>query len=48
MSVIFDGTSRLGEAPAVVAQLVRVDWTIQQCLACVQLLAKSLSREEIT
>ena len=45
--VIFDGTSRLGEALSVVVRFVRVDWTIQQRLVCVQLLAKSLSGEEI-
>ena len=45
VSVIFDGTSRLGEALAVVVRFVGVDWTIQQRLVRVQLLAKSLSGE---
>ena len=47
VSVIFDGTSRLGEALAVVFQFVGVDWTIEQRLVRVQLLVKSLSGDEI-
>ena len=47
VSVIFDGTSRLGEALAVVLRFISVDWTIDQRLIRVQLLAKSLSGEEI-
>ena len=47
VSVIFDGTSRLGEALAVVVRFVSDDWTIEQRLLRVQLLAKSLSGEEI-
>ena len=43
VSVIFDGTSRLGEALAVVVRFVSDDWTIEQRLLRVQLLAKSLS-----
>lgn len=47
VSVIFDGTSRLGEALAVVLRFVGVDWTIEQCLVHVQLFAKSFLGEEI-
>jgi hypothetical protein len=47
VSVIFDGTSRLGEALAVVLRFIGIDWTIEQRLVRVQLLAKSLSGEEI-
>ena len=47
VSVIFDGTSRLGEALAVVLRFISDDWTIEQRLVRVQLLAKSLSGEEI-
>ena len=41
VSVIFDGTSRLGEALAVVLCFIRENWTIEQRLLHVQLLAKS-------
>ena len=47
VSVIFDGTSRLGEALAVMVRFVSDDWTIEQRLLRVQLLAKSLAGEEI-
>jgi len=47
VSAIFDGTSRLGEALAVL-RFVTSKWTIEQCLMKVQLLAKSLKWEEIT
>ena len=47
VSVIFDGTTRLGEALAVVLRYVADDWSIQQRLVCLQLLAKSLTGEEI-
>ena len=42
VSVIFDGTSRLGEALAVVLRSIGENWTIERLLR-VQLLAKSLS-----
>lgn len=32
VSVIFDGTSRLGEAMAVVVCFVSVEWVVIQCL----------------
>lgn len=47
VSVIFDGTSRLGQALTLVLRFVGLDWTIVQRLFRVQLLAKSLSGEEI-
>ena len=47
MSVIFDGTSRMGEAMAIIVQYVTAEWKIEQCLNCVQPLAKSLAGEEI-
>ena len=36
LSVIFDGTSRLGEALAVVLRFVSSDWSVEQCLVRVQ------------
>ena len=47
VSVIFDGTSRLGKALAVVLRFIGENWTIEQRLLRVQLLAKSLSGQEI-
>ena len=47
VSAIFDGTSRLGEALAIVLRFISDDWTIEQRLVRVQLLAKSLSGEEL-
>ena len=47
VSVIFDGTSRLGEALAIVLRFVATEWTIEQRLIIVQLLSKSLKGEEI-
>ena len=47
VSVIFDGTSRLGEALAIVLRFVGENWTTEQRLVRVQLLAKSMSGEEI-
>ena len=48
MSVIFDGTTRRGEALAVVLRFVdNKQWVILQHLVCLQLLVKSLSGEEI-
>lgn len=46
LSVIFDGTSRLGEALAVILRFV-ADWSLQQRLVRVQMLSKSLTGEEI-
>ena len=47
VSVIFDGTIRMGEAMAILVRFVSDDWHIEQQLICVQLLAKSLCGEEI-
>ena len=48
VSVIFDGTTRMGEALAVVLCFVdNEQWVIQQQLVRLQLLVKSLSGEEI-
>ena len=45
--VIFDGTTRLGEAMAIITHFVDTKWAIQQRLIHMQLLAKSLTGEEI-
>ena len=47
VSVIFDGTSRLGEALAIIIRFVSPDWRIEQRLVRVQMLSKSLTGEEI-
>lgn len=46
ISVIFDGTSRLGEVLAVVLRFTD-EWTIQQRLVRLEFLVKSMSGEEI-
>jgi len=45
--VIFDGTSRIGEAMAIILRFVDKDWIIQHRLIHLQLLAKSTTGEEI-
>ena len=48
VSVIFDGTSRLGEAVVVVLRFIDFDsWSPQQRLVRLQLLAKTMCGEEI-
>ena len=47
VSVVFDGTTRLGGAMAVVLRFVDSSFTIQQRLIRLQLLAKSMTGEEI-
>ena len=48
VSVIFDGTTRMGEALAVVLRFVDdEEWVLKQRLVHLQLLAKSLCGEEI-
>ena len=47
LSVIFDGTSRLGEVFVLVIRYVDSDWLVCQRLIKVHMLAKSLSGEEI-
>ena len=46
VSVIFDGTTRLGEVLAVVVRYVS-DWTIRQCLVRLKFLMKSVNGEEL-
>ena len=46
LSIIFDGTSRLGEVLAVVVRFIS-DWTIQQRLVRLEFLMKSMSGEEV-
>ena len=43
----FDGTTRLGEAFAIVARYVSEEWTLEQRPLCIQMLAKSMTGEEI-
>ena len=47
ISLCFDGTSRLGEALAIVICYISDDWTIQHCLIHMKMLAKSLKGEEL-
>ena len=47
VSVIFDGTSRLGEALAVVIRFISNEFSIEQLLVKLQMLAKSMKGEEI-
>ena len=44
--VIFDGTSRLGEALAIVLRFVTSEWTIEQRLIRVELLSKEKKLHE--
>lgn len=45
VSIIFDGTSRIGEALAIVVRFVNDEWKIQQRLVRMQMLSKSLTEE---
>ena len=47
LSIIFDGTSCLGEALAIVVRFVNDDLSIHQRLVRLQMLTKSLTGEEI-
>ena len=47
LSVIFDGTTRLGEALVIVVRFVDDEFVIKQRLVRLQLLAKSMTGEEI-
>ena len=47
VAVIFDGTSRVDEALAIILRFVDSDWCIQQRLVRVSMLAKSLTGEEL-
>lgn len=47
MSLIFDGTCRLGEALCVIDRFLSDDWCIEQRLVALKMLQKSLTGEEI-
>ena len=47
VSVIFDGTTRLGKILVIVLRFIDSDWSIQQRLVRVQTLAKSMRGEEL-
>ena len=47
MFVIFDGTTRLCEALAIVVRFITADWEIKQRLVRLQLIAKSLKEDEL-
>ena len=47
VGVIFDGTTRLGEALAIILRFVSESWTLEQRLVRIQLLSKSMTGEEI-
>ncbi len=47
LSVIFDGTSRLGEAMAILVHFVSDEWNLKQRLIRMQMLAKSMTGEEV-
>ena len=46
MSIIYDGTTRLGEVLAIVIRYID-GWNIHQRLVCLQFLAKSMTGEEL-
>ena len=47
VSVVFNGTTRLGEAMAIIIRFVDSEWIVQQRLVCMRMLSKSLTGEEI-
>jgi hypothetical protein len=47
ISIIFDGTCRLGEALCLVVRYISNDWSIEQRLIALKMLQKSLTGEEI-
>ena len=47
VSVIFDGTTHVAEAMAIVVRYVSSDWTITQRLVCALLVTKTMSGEEV-
>ena len=47
VSVIFDGTTHLGEAMAILVRFVSDEWSLEQRLLRVQILAKSMTGEEV-
>ena len=46
-SAIFDGSTRLGEALAIIVRFIDKDWNIQQRLLKLEILAKSMNAEEL-
>jgi len=47
ISDVFDGTTRLGEALAIVIPYIDTEWQITQQLVWLQMLVKSVSGEEL-
>ena len=47
VSVVFDGTTRLGEAMAIVIRFVDNSFAITQCLIRFQLLTKSMTEKKL-
>ena len=47
VSVIFDGTTRLGEAMAIVIGFVNDEWALEQRFLTLKMLSKSMTGEEI-
>ena len=47
VGVISDGTTRLGEAMAIILHFVSESWTLEQRLNRIQLLSNSMTGEEI-
>jgi len=47
VSIIFDGTTRLGEALVIVVRFLDDNWSLQQRILQVQMLAKSMKGEEV-
>ena len=47
LSVVFDGTSRLGEAMAILVRFVSEEWKLEQRLLRMQMLTKSMTGEEV-
>ena len=47
ISIIYDGTCRLGEALCLIVRYITNDWSIQQRLIALKMLQKSLTGEEI-
>ena len=46
-SVIFDGSTRLGEASAIIVHFIDSEWNIQLRLVKLEILAKSMNAEEL-
>lgn len=47
ISIIFDGTTRLGEAIVIVARFVSDSWEIEQSILSIQMLMKSVNGEKL-